>query len=132
MRLRLVLAIALATATPAAAENWQPVAGEADTYVDLDFVKLDQQTGMIVLRTAIGKKAGATFDEWSERDAIMLSAVDCNADTYKDLGIDLDGNKEPPEGWRSRPSQPGAKLAVGGAAAMACKARDAVKTVSLP
>jgi hypothetical protein len=133
VRLILLLTTALlAAGTSAAAENWQPVAGEADTYVDLDFVKIDQQSGLIVLRTAIGKKSGATFDEWTERDAIMLSAVDCKSDTYKDLGIDLDGNKGPPEGWRGRPSHPGAKMAVGGASVTACKMRDTLPKVTLP
>ena len=132
MRLTLLLGLAMLAATPAAAENWQPVAGEPDTYVDMDFVKVDQQTGLVVLRTAMGQPSGATFDEWTERDAITLSAVDCKGDTYKDLGIDLDGNKGPPDGWRSRPSQGGAKFAVGGAGAMACKLRDTLPTVALP
>ena len=132
MRLTLLLGLAMLAATPAAAENWQPVAGEPDTYVDMDFVKVDQQTGLVVLRTAMGKPSGATYDEWTERDAITISAVNCKDDTYKDLGIDLDGNKGPPDGWRSRPSQGGAKFAVGGAGAMACKLRDTLPTVALP
>ena len=132
MRLMLLLGLALIAATPAAAENWQPVAGEQDTYVDMDFAKVDPQTGLVVLRTAIGKKSGASFDEWSERDAITLSAVDCNGDTYKDLGIDLDGNKGPPDGWRSRPNQSGAKFAVGAAAAMVCKAKNTLASLALP
>lgn len=130
MRLVLLLGLALLTASPAAAENWQPVAGEPDTYVDMDFAKLDPQTGLIVMRTAIGKKAGATFDEWTERDAVTLSAVDCKADGYKDLGIDLDGNKGPPDGWRSRPTQSGAKFAVGGGAAAVCKVKDTLGTLA--
>ena len=132
MRLTLLLGLAMLAATPAAAENWQPVAGEPDTYVDMDFVKVDQQTGLVILRTAMGKPSGATYDEWTERDAITISAVDCGGDTYKDLGIDLDGDKGPPEGWRSRPSRSGAKFAVGGAGAMACKMRDTAPTVALP
>ena len=132
MRLTLLLGLAMLAATPAAAENWQPVAGEPDTYVDMDFVKVDQQTGLVVLRTAIGKPSGSGFDQWTERDGITLSAVDCKGDTYKDLGIDLDGDKGPPEGWRSRPSRTGAKFAVGGAGDMACKMRDTAPTVALP
>ena len=132
MRLKLLLCLAMLVATPAAAENWKPVPGEAGTYVDMDFVKVDQQTGLVVLRTAMGKPSGATYDEWTERDAITISAVNCKDDTYKDLGIDLDGDKGPPEGWRSRPSRSGAKFAVGGAGAMACKMRDTAPTVALP
>lgn len=132
MRLKLLLCAAMLAATPAAAENWQPVPGETDTYVDLDFVKVDEQTGLVVLRTATGKKAGVTYDEWTERDAIVLSAIDCKGDTYKDLGIDLDGNKGPPDGWRSRPTQSGAKFAVGGAGALVCKMKGTLQTVALP
>ena len=132
MRLKLLRCLARIVATPAAAENWKPVPGEPDTYVDMDFVRVDQQTGLVVLRTAMGKPSGATYDEWTERDAITISAVNCKDDTYKDLGIDLDGNKGPPDGWRSRPSQGGAKFAVGGAGAMACKMRDTLPTVALP
>ena len=132
MRLKLLLCLVMLSATPAAAENWKPVPGEAGTYVDMDFVKVDQQTGLVVLRTAMGKPSGATYDEWTERDAITISAVDCKGDLYKDLGIDLDGDKGPPEGWRSRPSRSGAKFAVGGAGAMACKMRDTAPTVALP
>ena len=132
MRLKLLLCLAMLVATPAAAENWKPVPGEPDTYVDMDFVKVDQQTGLVVLRTAMGKPSGATYDEWTERDAITISAVNFKDDTYKDLGIDLDGDKGPPEGWRSRPSRTGAKFAVGGAGAMACKLRDTLPTVALP
>ena len=132
MRPTLLLGLALLAASPAAAENWQPVAGEADTYVDMDFAKVDPQTGLVVLRTAIGQKAGATFDEWTERDAITLSAVDCASDSYKDLGIDLDGTKGPPDGWRSRPNQTGAKFAVGGAATMVCGAKDTLPKLALP
>lgn len=132
MRLMLLMSLALAAASPAAAENWRPVDGEPDTYVDMDFAKVDPQTGLVVLRTAIGKASGATFDEWTERDAITLSAVDCKGDGYKDLGIDLDGTKGPPDGWRSRPTQSGAKFAVGGAASMVCKAKDTLPKLALP
>ena len=43
----------------------------------------------------------------------------------------LDGRKLN-ERWRSRPSQSGAKFAVGGAGAMACQMRDTAPTVALP
>lgn len=132
MRLTLLLCLGVLAATPAAAENWQPVDGEEDTYVDMDFAKIDPQTGLIIMRTAVGKKAGATYDEWTERDAITLSAVDCKSDSYKDLGIDIDGNKGPPDGWRSRPSRPDAKLAVGGGAAAVCKVKDKLPSLALP
>lgn len=133
MRLRLVLAMsAMAVAAPAAAENWQPVVGEAGVYVDIDFLKVDQQSGLVIVRTAMGTPAGTTYDEWTERDPVMMSAVDCKSDTYKDLGIDFDGDKDPPEGWRSRASSPGAKMAVGGAALTACKMRETLPKVALP
>jgi hypothetical protein len=133
MRLKLVVCLtALSIAAPAAAENWQPVPGEPGAFYDADFLKVDQQTGLIVVRTATGAPSGAGYAEWGEKDPIMLSAVDCKADTYKDLGMDFDGDKDAPDGWRKRPSKAGAKLAVGGAAAAACKRKDALPKVALP
>jgi hypothetical protein len=133
MRLKLVVCLAaLVMASPAAAENWQPVTGEPDTWMDADFLKVDQQTGLIVVRTATGKPSGAGYAEWGEKDPIILSAVDCKADTYKDLGMDFDGDKDAPADWRKRPSRAGAKLAVGGAAAAACKRKDTLPKVALP
>lgn len=132
MRLKLLLGLVMLAASPAAAENWQPVNGEPGTYVDNDFTRIDQQTGLVLVRTAIGKPSGAAYAEWSEKDGVVTSAIDCSSDTYKDLGIDLDGDKGIPDGWRARRSQPGAKLAVGGAGVAACKRKASLPSVTLP
>ena len=133
MRLKLVLGFAIAiAATPALAETRKPVAGEADTYIDADFTRVDQQTGLVVLRTVIGKPSGANYSEWADKEPIVMSAIDCKADTFKDLGLDFDNAATLPDGWRSRRSQSGAKIAVGGAGVAACKARGTLQTAALP
>ena len=133
MRLTLLLTAALlAVATPTLAENWKPVAGEPDTYIDTEFTRVDEQTGLVVLRTAMGKPAGAGYAEWSEKEPIVMSAIDCKGDTYKDLGLDFDDKAALPDGWRSRRTQKGAKLGVGAAGVAACKARGSLQTVALP
>ncbi|HEX6859756.1 MAG TPA: hypothetical protein VF138_06100 [Caulobacteraceae bacterium] len=133
MRLKLVLGlIALTAASPAAAENWQPVPGEPDTYYDADFTKIDEQTGLVIVRTAMGKPSGAGYAEWTEKEPIQMSAIDCKADTYKNLGLDFDDTAALPDGWRARSSDPDAKIAVGGAGVAACKRKDSLPKVALP
>lgn len=134
MRWKLVLALAaMAAAAPAAAENWQPIKGEPDTYVDLDFLKLDTKSGLVLVRTAQGTPKGAGYAEWpSDKAPIMISAIDCQADTFKDLGLDFEGDEPLPDGWRGLKSQSGAKFGVGGAGTMACKQRDTLPKVALP
>jgi hypothetical protein len=133
MRLKLVLCLALlASPAFAAAENWQPVTGEADTYLDADFLKVDQQTGLVVLRYAVGKPGGAGYAEWPSKEPISVYAVDCKADTFKDLGLDFDGDAPLPDNWRKRANNSGAKFGVGGAAALACKQSGVLPKVALP
>jgi hypothetical protein len=133
MRLKLVLSFAMAiAATPALAENWQPVAGEPDTYIDTDFTRVDEQTGLVVLRTAMGKPSGAGYDEWLQKEPIVMSAIDCKADTYKDLGLDFENTATLPDGWRGRTSHPDAKIGVGAAGVAACKAKANLQTAALP
>ena len=80
MRLKLLLCLAMLVATPAAAENWKPVPGEPDTYVDMDFVKVDQQTGLVVLRTAMPEgsvflEQGISEDSASELDDALVEVT---------------------------------------------------------
>lgn len=133
MRLRLFLSLALlAAATSAAAEDWKPVPGEPDTYYDADFLKVDQQSGLVLLRSASGAPGGAGYAEWSDKSPIMLSALDCKGDSYMDLGLDFEGDSPLPDGWRSRRTQAGLKFGVGGAAVAACKVRETLPKVALP
>jgi len=133
MRLRLVLSVVLLTAsTPAVAETWKPVPGESDTYVDIDSMKVDQQTGLVIVRSASGKPGGAGYAEWLDKEPIIVSALDCKGDAYKDLGLDFGGDAALPDGWRKRRTQSGLKFGVGGAATLACKQREALPKVALP
>lgn len=131
MRLSLVLSLLL-LAGPAAAETWKPVPGEPDTYVDIDFLKVDQQSGLVIVRTAMGKPSAAGYAEWSDKTPIAVSAIDCKADTFKDLGLDFEGDSPLPDNWRSRKTQPGMKYAVGQAGLDACKQRETLPKVALP
>jgi len=133
MRLRLFLGLAvLAASTPALAENWKPVPNEPDTYYDADFLKVDQQTGLVLLRSAVGRPGGAGYAEWADKTPIIVSAIDCKGDTYKDLGLDFEGDAGLPDGWRKRRSQAGIRFGVGAAAVVVCKARDGLPKVALP
>lgn len=134
MRLQLALGLLLLAATPAsaAAENWQPVPGETDTYYDADFLRVDQQSGLVLVRSAIGRKAGAGYQEWSDKEPITVSALDCKGDTYRDLGLDFEGDAALPDGWRTRRAQSGITFGVGGAGTLACKLRGTLPSVALP
>lgn len=133
MRLKLVLCLAvLASPTAAATETWQPVTGEPDTYLDADFLKVDQQSGLVILRTAVGKPGGAGYAEWPSKEPISRYALDCKADSFKDLGLDFEGDGALPENWRKRPTTGGMKFGVGAAATMACKRAATLAKVALP
>lgn len=135
MRLTLVPALTLlALAAPAAAEDWQEVPGEPGTYADRDFAKIDQQTGLVIVRTTVVRPPAEGYATMPEetRPPITVSAVDCAKDTYKDLGLDYAGAETLPEGWRGRPSQPGMEWAVGGAGENACKNKNSLPVVALP
>lgn len=129
MRIRLVLSLALLTAaSPAFAENWQPVPGENGTYYDADFMKVDQTSNLVVLREATGRPRGASYKEWpAGKSPIMIYAVDCAADNYIDLGIDMSGGAALPKDWRSGQKQDDINLGVGHAGKVACD-----KKASLP
>jgi hypothetical protein len=129
MRLRLVLSLALlAAASPAFAENWQPVPGESGNYYDADFMKLDAVSGLVVLRQASGKPRGAGYKDWpAGKSPILLYAVDCAADGFIDLGIDMTGSAALPKDWRNGQKQDDIDLGVGHAGKVACE-----KKASLP
>jgi len=135
MRPSLVLCLALmAAAAPAAAEDWREVPGEPGTFTDRDFAKVDQTTGLVIVRTTIVKPPAAGYASMPEdsRPPISVSALDCKSGAYKDLGLDFEGAETLPADWRSRPSQPGAEWAVGEAGANACKMRDSLPVIALP
>ena len=129
MRLRLILSLALlAAASPAFAENWQAVPGENDTYYDADFMKVDQTSGLVVLREATGKPHGSSYKDWGAgKSPILIYAVDCAGDSFIDLGIDMTGAAALPKGWRDGQKQDDIDLGVGHAGKIACD-----KKASLP
>lgn len=122
MRLRLILSLALLTAaTPAFAENWQPVPGEQDNYYDADFMKLDATSGLIVMREATGKPRGSSYKDWAPGKApILVYALDCTADSFIDLGEDMADTPTLPKDWRTRQKEDGIDLGVGRAGKIAC------------
>jgi hypothetical protein len=134
MRLRLVLSLALlAAATPAVAENWQPVPGEPDNYFDNDFMKVDQASGLVVLRQASGRPSGSSYKDWpAGKSPILVYAVDCTADSYVDLGIDMTDAGNLPKGWRNGEKIDDIDLGVGHAGKVACEKKASLPTVALP
>lgn len=134
MRLRLVLSLALlAASTPAIAEDWKPVPGDSTSYFDNDFLKVDQASGLIVLRYAIGTARGAGYKDWpAGKSPIMMYAVDCISDVWIDLGLDFDGKAGLPKDWRQMPRETGIELAVGGAGKAACERKDELPKAALP
>jgi hypothetical protein len=133
MRLRLVLSLALlAAASPAFAENWQPVPGEDGNYYDADFMKVDQASGLVVLRQASGRPHGAYKDWPAGKSPILVYAVDCTADSYVDLGIDMTDAGNLPKGWRNGEKIGDIDLGVGHAGKIACEKKASLPTVALP
>ena len=134
MRLRLVLSLALlAAATSAAAENWQPVPGEPNNYFDSDFARVDQASGMVVLRQASGRPSGSGYKDWpAGKSPILVYAVDCAANVYLDLGIDMTGAGGLPKGWRNGEKIDDIDLGVGHAGKVACEKKASLPTVALP
>lgn len=132
MRLRLVLSLALlATASPAFAENWQPVPGEDGAYYDADFMKVDAASGLVILREANGKPKGSGYKDWGAgKSPIMVYAVDCAADSYIDLGIDMTGSTPLPKNWRDGQKIDDIDLGVGHAGKVACEKKS--NLASLP
>lgn len=129
MRLRLILSLVLLTAaSPALAENWQPVPGEQDNYYDADFMKVDATSGLVVMREATGKPHGSSYKDWpASKSPILVYALDCTADSFIDLGIDMTGSAALPKDWRNGQKQDDIDLGVGHAGKVACD-----KKASLP
>ena len=48
----------VATATTTLAENWKPSPGEAKTFYDADFMRVDETSGLVVVRIAEGRPNG--------------------------------------------------------------------------
>jgi hypothetical protein len=124
--------IALGLTTTARAETWKPAPGEAKTFYDADFMRMDQTSGLIVLRIAEGRPNGA-YKNWpASKGPIMLFALDCAADKWIDLGMDFTGDQGLPKGWRKGEKVEDIKGATGGAGRVACETKDTLPKVALP
>jgi hypothetical protein len=136
MNKRLVLCVvslaALSAATYALAENWKPSPGEAKTFYDEDFMRVDAKSGMVLVRIAEGKPNGPYRNWPAGKGPIIMFALDCAADKWVDLGMDFVGDMGLTKGWRSGEKIDDAKAAAGSAGKLACEARDSLPKVDLP
>ena len=127
-----ILGLTMATATAIRAEDWKPSPGEAKTFYDADFMRVDQASGLVLVRIAEGRPNGP-YRSWpAGKGPIMVFALDCATDKWIDLGIDYSGDEPLPKGWRKGEKIDDATAAAGGAARVACETKDTLKTVSLP
>src|SRR4051812_6697221 len=97
----LSLACFLSVAGAAAAEDWKPSPGEAGVYYDQDYLKVDKDTGLVIGRVAEGKASGA-YKSWpaAGKGPIMLYALDCDADKFMAVGLDMTGAGGLEKNWR--------------------------------
>lgn len=122
----------LALATAATAEDWKLAPGETKTYYDAEFSRVDQSTGLIVTRIAEGK-ANGPYKNWpASKGPILIFALDCAADKWMDLGMDFDGSKGLPKGWRKEGKIDDISGAVGKAGKLLCETKDSLPKVELP
>ena len=122
----------LAVSTTGAAETWKLAPGETKTYYDEDFTRVDQASGLIVTRIAEGKANGPYRNWAASKGPILLFALDCPADKWMDLGMDFDGTKGLPKGWRKEAKIDDISGAVGKAGKFACESKDTLPKVELP
>lgn len=127
-----VLGMTLATAAVGQAENWKASPGEAKTFYDADFMRVDQGSGLVVLRIAEGRPNGP-YKSWpADKGPILIFALDCAADKWIDLGLDFTGDQGLGKGWRNGEKIDNIKGATGGAGRVACETRDTLPKVTLP
>ena len=123
---------AMAVSTSAAGETWKLAPGETKTYYDADFSRVDQSTGLVVTRIAEGKANGPYRNWAASKGPILLFALDCAADKWMDLGMDFDGTKGLPKGWRKEAKVEDIGGAVGKSGKLLCETRDSLPKVELP
>lgn len=122
----------LAVSTTGAAETWKLAPGETKTYYDEDFTRVDRASGLIVTRIAEGK-ANGPYKNWAaSKGPILLFALDCPADKWMDLGMDFDGTKGLPKGWRKEAKIDDISGAVGKAGKLLCETKDSLPKAELP
>jgi len=123
---------AVAFSGAATAETWKLAPGDTKSYYDADFTRVDQSSGLIVTRIAEGKPNGPYRNWPANKGPILVFALDCGADKWMDLGMDFDGSKGLPKGWRKEAKIDDISGAVGKAGKLACETKDTLPTVALP
>ncbi|MDB5457201.1 MAG: hypothetical protein JWP92_2786 [Caulobacter sp.] len=136
MRKRLGLCLvglaALAVSTVAHTEDWKPTPLDPTIVYDKDFMRVDAQTGLVVLRMTTGKSRGPYKDWPAGKQPIEIYAIDCAADKWMSLGMDFVGDKGLPKNWRKEEQVEDYKGAVGAAGKLACETRETLPKVTLP
>ena len=114
------------------AETWKLAPGDTKTFYDADFTRVDQSSGLIVTLIAQGK-GGGPYRNWpASKGPILVFALDCASDKWMDLGMDFDGTKGLPKGWRKEAKIDDISGAVGKAGKLACETKDTLPKVELP
>ena len=137
MKHRLMLGVlsaaAILSAGLALAETWKPAPGEAKTFYDQDYMRVDAQSGMVLVRIAEGRGSGP-YSTWpASKGPIIMFALDCVADKWIDLGMDFTGTGGGlAKGWRNGEKIDDARAAAGSAGKLACETRDSLPKVDLP
>ena len=126
------LGLALMTTAALQAENWKPSPGEAKTFYDEDFMRVDQTSGLVVIRIAEGRPNGAYKDWPADKGPILVFALDCATDHWIDLGMDFKGDMALAKDWRQGEKVEDIKGATGGAGRVACSTREALPKAALP
>jgi len=127
-----VTVLASLSATDTTAETWKQAPGDTKSYYDADFTRVDQATGLIVTRVAEGKPNGP-YKSWpASKGPILVFALDCATDKWMDLGMDFDGSKGLPKGWRKEARIDDISGAVGKPGKLLCETKDSLPKVELP
>jgi hypothetical protein len=128
----IALGLTLTTSAALRAETWKPSPGEAKTFYDEDFMRVDQASGLVVIRIAEGRPNGAYKDWPADKGPILVFALDCAADRWIDLGMDFKGDMALAKDWRQGEKVEDIKGATGGAGRVACSTRETLPKVALP
>ena len=123
----------LTAAGAAAAENWKPSPGETGVYYDQDYLKVDKDTGLVIGRVAEGR-ANGPYKNWpaAGKGPIMLYALDCDADKFMAVGLDMTGGGGLEKNWRKEEKVENISGGAGHWGAEACKDKATLPVVAVP
>ena len=129
----LSLVCLLSMAGVAAAEDWKPSPGEDGVWYDQDYLKVDKATGLVIGRVAEGK-GGGPYRGWpaAGKGPIMLYALDCDADKFMAVGLDMTGAGGLEKNWRKEEKVEDISGGAGHWAKAACAGKASLPVVDLP